>query len=120
MGDLTSVNLVGRKKFSFHLMHWYCDYRGLDNMLYDQNEEPEMIHDVMHFFTEGIKSMMRQYEDQNLISLNNDHTYHYTGGVGYTDLLPPPDYNPDKIRMKDIFGAAEAQEFSVTLFPTIL
>lgn len=112
VGDLTSVNLVGRKKFSFHLMHWYCDYRGLDNMLYDLYEEPEMIHDVMHFFTEGINSMMRQYEDQNLISLNNDHTYHYTGGVGYTDLLPPPDYNPDKIRMKDIFGAAEAQEFS--------
>ena len=31
IGDMTKVHLVGRKKFSFHLMHWYCDYRGLDS-----------------------------------------------------------------------------------------
>ena len=87
IGDLTSVELVGVKDFRFHLMHWYCDYRGLDNMLFDLYDEPEMVHDVMRFFTEGAKSMMRQYEEQNLISLNNDGTFHYTGGVGYNDQL---------------------------------
>ena len=35
----------------------------------------------MRFFTDGVKSMLRQYEDQNLISLNNDRTFHYTGGA---------------------------------------
>ncbi len=112
VGDLTLVELVGRKNFSFHLMHWYCDYRGLDNMLYDLYEEPEIIHSVMRFFTDGMKSMLRQYEEQNLISLNNDRTFHYTGGVGYTDLLPQPDYDPNKVRLCDVWGAAEAQEFS--------
>lgn len=112
IGDMTKVHLVGRKKFSFHLMHWYCDYRGLENMLYDLYEEPEMIHDVMRFFTEGVKSMMRQYEEQNLISLNNEGTFHYTGGVSYTDLLPQPDYQPGKVRLCDIWAAAEAQEFA--------
>ncbi|MCR5264358.1 MAG: hypothetical protein K6D94_10815 [Clostridiales bacterium] len=112
VGDLTAVRLVGRKKFSFHLMHWYCDYRGLDNLLYDLYDEPGMVHDIMRFFTEGIKSMLRQYEEQNLLSLNNDFTFHYTGGVGYTDLLPQPDYDPEKIRYCDMWGAAEAQEFA--------
>lgn len=112
IGDLVPVSLVGRKRFSFHLMHWYCDYRGLDNMLYDLYDEPEMVHDVMRFFTEGMKSMMRQYEEQNLISLNNDRTFIYTGGVGYTDELPAPGFDPNKVRLCDIWGAAEAQEFS--------
>lgn len=112
VGDLTSVELIGKKDFRFHLMHWYCDYRGLDNMLFDLYDEPEMVHDVMRFFTEGAKSMMLQYEEQNLISLNNDRTFHYTGGVGYTDQLPQPDFDPKKIRLCDVWGAAEAQEFA--------
>lgn len=112
IGDLVPVSLVGRKSFSFHLMHWYCDYRGLDNMLYDLIDEPEMVHDVMRFFTEGIKSMLRQYEEQNLISLNNDNTFHYTGGVGYTDELPAPGFDPGRVRLCDLWGAAEAQEFA--------
>lgn len=112
IGDLVPVSLVGRKKFSFHLMHWYCDYRGLDNMLYDLYDEPEMVHEVMRFFTDGMKSMLRQYEEQNLISLNNDCTFHYTGGVGYTDDLPSPWFDPDHVRLCDIWGAAEAQEFA--------
>ena len=112
IGDLVPVSSVGRKSFSFHLMHWYCDYRGLDNMLYDLYDEPEMVHEVMRFFTDGVKSMLRQYEEQNLISLNNDRTFHYTGGVGYTEDLPAPGFDPDKVRLCDIWGAAEAQEFA--------
>ncbi len=112
IGDLVPVTQVGVKKFSFHLMHWYCDYRGLDNMLADLYDEPEMIHEVMRFFTDGVKSMLRQYEEQNLISLNNDRTFHYTGGVGYTDELPAPGFDPNRVRLCDVWGAAEAQEFA--------
>lgn len=112
IGDLIPVTLVGVKDFDFHLMHWYCDYRGLDNMLFDLYDEPEMVHEVMRFFTEGVKSMLRQYEEQNLISLNNDRTFHYTGGVGYTDELPAPGFDPQRVRLCDVWGAAEAQEFA--------
>ena len=112
LGDILPVELAGVTNFSFHLMHWYCDYRGLENMLVDLIMEPEMVHDVMRFFTEGVKSMLHQYEKLNLISLNNDETFHYTGGVGYTDELPAPGFNPEKVRLCDVWGAAEAQEFS--------
>ena len=99
IGDLVPVSLVGVKDFDFHLLHWYCDYRGLDNMLFDLYDEPEMFHEVMRFFTDGVKSMLRQYEELNLISLNNDRTFHYTGGVGYTDDLPAPGFRPDRVRL---------------------
>ncbi|MGE4564533.1 MAG: hypothetical protein AB7F32_06665 [Victivallaceae bacterium] len=106
------VRSVGRAGFSFHLIHSYCDYRGMDNLYLDLLDEPAMVHDVMRFFTEGFKSMIRQYEAQNLMELNNDDTYHYTGGIGYNDLeLPSPDYKPGRVRRCDLWAAAEAQEF---------
>lgn len=112
IGDLLPVKLVGVTQFDYHMMHYYCDYRGLENMLTDLILEPEMVHDTIRFFTEGIKGMLRQFEEQNLISLNNDFTFHYTGGVGYTDELPRPGFDPDRVRLCDVWGAAEAQEFS--------
>ena len=111
IGDILQVDLVGVKLLNFHLMHWYCDYRGLDNMFYDLYDEPDMVHEVMQFFSEGVRFMWQQYEDQNLLSLNNDGTFHYTGGVSYTDELPAPSFNPNKVRLCDMWGAAEAQEF---------
>ncbi|MEG0691904.1 MAG: hypothetical protein RR444_02355 [Oscillospiraceae bacterium] len=112
LGDILPIDLVGVTNFSFHMMHWYCDYRGMENMMIDLIEEPEMVHERIRFFTDGIKSMLRQYEKLNLLSLNNNETFHYTGGVGYTDELPNIGFNPDRVRLCDVWAAAEAQEFS--------
>ena len=112
IGDILQVEQVGITNFSFHLMHWYCDYRGLDNLLYDLYDEPEMIHEVMRFFTDGVKSMLKQYEEQNLLSLNNNHVFHYTGGVGYNNELPKEGFGPNRVRLCDLWGAAEDQEFA--------
>jgi hypothetical protein len=112
LGDILTPKLIGITNFSFHMMHWYCDYRGLDNMMIDLIDNPEMVHSTIRFFTEGVKSMLRQYEQQNLISLNNDDTFFYTGGIGYTDELPKAGFNHECVRLCDVWGAAEAQEFS--------
>jgi hypothetical protein len=112
LGDILPVKLTGITSISFHLMHWYCDYRGLENMYMDLYDEPGMVHDVMRFFTDGIKHMLKQYEEQNLLSINNDYTFHYTGGVGYTDELPGENYIPGHVRLCDLWAAAEAQEFA--------
>ncbi|MBQ3153765.1 MAG: hypothetical protein IJB88_00895 [Clostridia bacterium] len=112
IGDVLTIRSVGQTNFSFHLMNWYCAYRGLDNLLYDLYDEPEMIHEVMQFFVEGVKSMLAQYEKYNLLSLNNNQVFHYTGGVGCTDELPAPGFDPDRVRLCDLWGAAEAQEFA--------
>lgn len=113
VGDILKPELVGRQSFLMSLMHWYSDYRGLDNLLIDLVEEPEMVHSVMRFFTDGYIDMCRQYEAQNLISLNNNHAYHYTGGVGYNEELPGADFDPNHVKLKNIWGAAEAQELAV-------
>lgn len=111
-GDILKLDLVGNKSNNFHMMHWYCDYRGLENMYMDLILEPEMVHNQLRFFTDGVISMFKQYEKLGLVSLNNDDTFHYTGGIGYNNELPGEGFNHDAVRLVDTWGAAEAQEFS--------
>jgi hypothetical protein len=74
--------------------------------------EPEMLHDAMAFLEEGHHRLVRQYVEQNLLSLNNDNTYHSSGGNGYTDELPAPGFDPARVRPCDMWASAEAQELA--------
>ncbi|MBM3242407.1 hypothetical protein FJZ31_39615 [Candidatus Poribacteria bacterium] len=111
-GDILDVKLKGVSHVSFHLMGLYCQLRGLNQVMLDMYENPGMLHDAMAFLEEGNHGMVKQYEQLNLLDLNNDSTYHSSGGVGYTDELPKPDYNPDRIRPCDMWSSAEAQEMA--------
>ena len=109
-GDFLQVHLTGIKIFDFHIAHLYCDYRGLDNLFMDLVDDPDMVKDVFAFLTEGTMDMIKQAQRLNLIRSNNDYTYHYTGGLGYCDDLPP--YTDQPVGLDQVWGAAEAQEYS--------
>lgn len=106
------VSMCGIRYFSFHMMHLYCDLRGLEQMMMDLVINPNMVHDIMSFFTEGFQGLIDECVENNLISLNNNDTFHYTGGVGYTEELPQIDYDKNRIRLKDVWASCEAQEFA--------
>lgn len=111
-GDILDVKLKGVGHVSFHLMNLYTRLRGLEQVFVDMYENPGMLHEAMAFLEEGHRRMIKQYQNLNLFSLNNDGTYHSSGGVGYTDELPHRDagFDPDHIRPCDIWASAEAQE----------
>jgi hypothetical protein len=111
-GDILNVVLKGVAHISYHLMARYTDLRGLEEVMVDMYAEPQMLHDAMAFLEEGHHHILQQYVDQNLLSLNNDATYHNSGGNGYTDELPPADYDPVRIRPCDMWASAEAQQMA--------
>jgi len=71
-----------------------------------------MLHDAMAFLGEGHRRMIDQYVEANLLSLNNDDTYHSSGGVGYTDELPAEGFDGRRVRPCDMWASAEAQELA--------
>jgi hypothetical protein len=113
LGDILSVTLEGVKHISYHLMNQYTALRGLEEVMLDMHEEPRMLHDAMAFLEEGHRGILRQYVEQNLLSLNNDGTYHSSGGNGYTDELPAPGADPAHVRPQDMWASAEAQEMAL-------
>ncbi len=111
-GDILDVKQKGVSHISFHIMNQYTGLRGLEEVMLDMYENPGMLHDAMAFFEEAHKRILQRYVDLNLLSLNNDNTYNNTGGNGYTDELPAPGFDPDHVRLCDMWGSAEAQEMA--------
>ncbi len=111
LGDVLNVKRVGVKHISFHLMARYSELRGLEQVMLDMYEEPAMLHDAMAFFAEGGRRMVQRYVELGLLGLNNDNTYHSSGGVGWTDELPQKDF-AGTVRLQDMWGSAEAQELA--------
>jgi len=111
-GDILDVKLKGVAHISYHLMNQYTDWRGLEQMMTDMFLQPKMLREVLAFMVEGHRRILQQYVDQNLLSLNNDCTYHSSGGNGYTDELPKPGFDPARVRPCDMWSSAESQEMA--------
>ena len=112
-GDILDVRLKGIAHISFHLPAIWTQLRGLNEVMLDMYESPQMLHDAMAFLEEGHHRLVQQYIDLNLLDLNNDATYHSSGGNGYTDELPLPDCDPARVRPCDMWASAEAQEMAL-------
>lgn len=112
-GGILDVRLKGIAHISFHPMALYTRLRGLQEVMMDMVCEPAWLHDAMAFFEEGYRRLVAQYEALNLLSLNNDGTYHSSGGNGYTDELPAPGFAPGRVRPRDMWASAEAQELAL-------
>lgn len=111
-GDILDIRLKGIAHISYHLMAEYTAWRGLEEMMVDMYLQPQMLHDAMAFLEKGHQHVLKQYIEQNLLSLNNDNTYHSSGGNGYTDELPAPGFAPDRVRPCDMWASAESQELA--------
>lgn len=109
VGDLLKVHVTGIKIFDFHIANIYCGFRGLDNLYMDLMDDEEMVKDVFAFLADGLSGLVQQAREMNLVQLNSDYTYHYTGGLGYCSDLPNDLNAPAQVHQ--VWAAAEAQEY---------
>lgn len=86
--------------------------RGLEQIMYDMYDYPDELHQLMAFLRDDQIARIADLENMGLLSLNNDGTYVGSGGFGWTNELPQKDFNPEHVRLKDIWGFAESQETS--------
>ncbi len=112
-GDILNVRLRGVRYIAFNLMRTYVYLRGLEQIMMDMYENPEMLHEAMAFLTEGYRRRIAQYAELGLLELNNDGSYHSSGGVGYTDELPRSGGDPARPRLEDLWASAESQEMTL-------
>jgi hypothetical protein len=111
-GDILEVVLIGQAHVSFHLMSLYTSWRGLEETMIDMCEQPRMVHDAMAFLTEGHEGIIRQLDEQGLLSPNNNDTYHSSGGKGWTARLLADGHDGRRVRPRDMWASAEAQEMA--------
>lgn len=83
--------------------------RGLDQMMLDMFDNPELLHRLMAFLRDSYVARFDFLEKNDLLSLNNDGTYVGSGGFGWSHELPQPDF-VGRVRTMDMWGFAESQE----------
>ncbi len=111
-GDILDVRLSGIQHVSFHPTAQYCRLRGLEEAMLDMCADPALVHAGMACLAAGHHAIIDAYERQNLLDLNNDNTYHASGGNGFTRQLPPPDHDPAHVCPRDMWASAESQEYA--------
>lgn len=111
-GSLLTVRQQGVAHVSYHLMRLYTERRGLAEAMLDMYENPGLIHDFMAFVTDGHKQLMRQWQALGLLTLNNNNTYHNSGGTGWTNALPGPTFDGQQVAPRHMWGSAESQELA--------
>jgi len=111
-GDILDVELRGVAHISFHFMARYTAWRGLEQVMWDMYDEPEMLHRAMSLLEQGYVGMIRQYQALGLLSRNDNDTYNSSGGIGYTDQLPAEGYDGQNLRLCDLWAFAEDQELA--------
>jgi hypothetical protein len=109
LGDLLTVRLKGIWWWSLGLTCPAVMLRGLQNVLCDFIENPDGLHELLERLSQGYLAKLDYLEAHNLLSLNNDGTYVGSGGFGFTDELPQPDFR-GSVRTCDMWGFTESQE----------
>lgn len=95
----------------FAIIDHFIQWRGLEQTFEDMYDRPEWLHDALDRMTRGMIGIHETLEREGALGLNNGNVGVGPGGLGYTDLLPQPDFT-GHVRAKDMWGHATTQIFS--------
>lgn len=114
VGDLLPVvpHVSARGFFDTTLIIHLCALRGIDQVFEDMYDRPEWLHQVLDLLMRGNLHLLDQAEAMGILNLNNTDDYTGSGALGYSDQLPARDCT-GVIRLKDLWGHSEAQEYSL-------
>ncbi|MBI2441675.1 MAG: hypothetical protein HYV35_09925 [Lentisphaerae bacterium] len=83
---------------------WATELRGVEQLLVDLMDRPAWVHQLMRTLMEGFLGVMDQFEKVGVLSLNNTGWY-------ACDDLPAKGFDAAHVRLKDLWGRGESQEF---------
>jgi hypothetical protein len=91
-------------------MCWdFVNIRGLEDFMIDTLEEPENFHRMMNLLCEGKLKMLDFLDKNALLALNTEGNYVGSGGFGFTEQLPRPEFD-GRVTTMDMWGFVDSQE----------
>jgi hypothetical protein len=109
-GDALRVGLRGIWWWSLGLTWDLARLVGLERMLYLMYDNPSMVHEIMGRLRDGYLAKLDWLGENCLLSLNNNHAYVGSGGIGYTRELPRHDIDGTGVQTSDMWCLTESQE----------
>ena len=110
LGDILTVRLRGIWWWTLGMTWDFIRLRGLNNFMLDMYDNPDWVHRMMKFLSDGTQAKLDFLEENGLLALNTEGSYVGSGGIGWTRQLPQEDFDPEHVRTIDMWGFAESQE----------
>ena len=86
--------------------------RGIEQVMMDMYDNPQWLHELMDLIAQGLMNRVEYLEENGHLTLNNSGHYNDSGGIGFTDELPAPDFDGKQVRLRDLWGFGVAQELA--------
>jgi len=88
---------------------YVCEIRGMANVFADMIERPDWLEELIGRVYRQRIYTVKKLEELHALSLNNSYQECYNGGLSYTDELPAEGFDPEQVRLKDLWGFTTAQ-----------
>ena len=111
------VEKQGRGFFWFSPVDLFITWRGIQQTFVDLLEQPQWVHEGLGRITAGYLSNIERLEEIGALSPGNGNTMLGSGGYGWTDELPQPDFDGQHVRLKDMWARAATQIFTEGISP---
>jgi hypothetical protein len=110
VGDILELRKCGLDNPVFALWDDLVQLWGAQELLIDLIERPELVHFAIKRYSEACSKRLSIYEDLGVLTW--DETLPTgAGGYGYTKDLPGKEFDPDHVKLKNIWGHCTAQIF---------
>lgn len=110
LGDIIRVEQRGCPGFWFAPMDDLVQYMGVEELLVNLVDEPELVHASMRRIMDCYLSGLGQYEELGCLATNNTNYRIGSGGYGYTRSLPAG--TASGMVCNGMWGAAASQIFT--------
>ena len=104
LGDTMEVRLTCGVPLGAGLGGTAANLRGLEQLMYDMADRPDLVHRLMSHLQEGVLEAQKAVAETGLLTLNNN-------GPMYCSDPPRDDARPGNITRSDLWAGSESQEF---------
>lgn len=105
-GDILNVRHRGQFWWTLGITSELIKLIGLEEMMFAMYDTPEALHKLMAWFRDEHLSLMEQYKELGILSMNNEEDLIASGGIGYTDEL----CKSGDVDYGSLWGFSESQE----------
>ena len=106
------VKKVGQTHIWFTPWDYLIRWWGIEEAMMDMILRPDMVNAAVSKMVDAWMVELDQFQQMNLLSLDNANERVGSGGYGYTKQLPGDDYDPDHVCPHNMWGCSNAQIFS--------
>lgn len=113
LGDILEVRVDTCPHIGLHFGRELIFLRGNEQLLFDMYDRPDMLHDILQILLESARNEQDVLQREGALRLNNKPDDKCgSGGCGHTDELPAEEFDGRHVRIKDLWGIVENQEFA--------